>query len=80
MYKVYILQSLKNKRYYIGHTKNLENRLAEHNSGRVRSTKAYVPWLVIYTEKRETRPEAYQREREIKNYKSGVQFKGLLGV
>ena len=32
MHIVYILQSLKDKSYYIGITKNLDKRLKEHNS------------------------------------------------
>ncbi|KAA0242406.1 MAG: GIY-YIG nuclease family protein, partial [Chlorobiota bacterium] len=51
MFYVYILKSLKVDRYYIGHTKDLERRLTEHNSSKTRSTKAYVPWKIVYCEK-----------------------------
>ena len=80
MFVVYILCSLKYNRYYIGHTKNINSRLAEHNRGKVRSTKAFVPWKVIYTETFETKPDAYQREMEIKSYKSGNAFKKLISI
>ena len=40
MFFVYILRSKKAERYYTGHTANIDKRLREHNSGKVRSTKA----------------------------------------
>ena len=80
MYKVYILQSRIKNRYYIGHTEDLDNRLSVHNSGRVRSTKAYLPWNIIYTENFQTKSEAQKREYEIKSYKGGIKFKKLLGL
>ena len=78
MYYVYILKSLKNKRYYIGHTGDLQRRLTEHNSGKTKSTKGYVPWIIVYTEIYKTKSEAYKREKEIKSYKSGIKFKKLI--
>ena len=80
MYKVYILKSTINNRYYIGHTENIDNRLNLHNSGRVRSTKPYSLWNIIHTETLKTRSEAQKREIEIKKYKGGIQFKKLLGL
>lgn len=77
MFYVYIIQSIKNKRYYIGHTNDLSKRLKEHNSGKTRSTKAYMPWKIVYREVLGTKPEAYRREMEIKSYKSGIKFKEL---
>ncbi len=78
MFKVYILRSPKFDRYYVGHTKNLVKRLNEHNNGKVRSTKAYLPWVVVYTENYDTKSEAFKREQQIKSYKSGEAFKKLL--
>lgn len=78
MYYVYILKSKNFSRYYIGNTNDLKRRLAEHNTRRARSTKAYVPWEVIYVEKFFTKSEAVFREMEIKSYKSGFKFKELI--
>jgi len=78
MYKIYVLQSLLNKRYYIGHTKNLDKRLKQHNSGKVRSTKNSKPWKLIYTEEFPTKQGAYKRELQIKSYKGGEAFKRLI--
>lgn len=78
MFYVYILKSKIVERFYIGHTNNLVRRLEEHNAGKTRSTKAFVPWEIVYTEKFLTKTEAYNREMEIKSYKSGLKFKELL--
>jgi putative endonuclease len=62
MYKVYILQSLKDKRTYVGYTDNLNRRLFEHNSGRNKSTKNRVPFKLLFSEDFESRKEAKKRE------------------
>ena len=80
MYQVYILESLKKKIYYIGHAAVAEVRLVDHNNGRVKSTKGYLPWKIVHLEKYETKSEAQTREYEIKSYKSGVKFKKLLNL
>lgn len=80
MYFVYILQSILHGRYYVGHTGNIDDRLIRHNEGRVRSTKNYKPWKIVYAEKYKTKGEAYKRELEIKSYKGGIKFKKLLGL
>ena len=78
MHYVYILQSKKDGKYYIGYTSNLESRLAYHNSGQQRSTKHRIPFEMVYFEKYETRREALKREKEIKSYKGGNAFCKLL--
>jgi len=50
MYYLYILLSEKYSRHYIGITGNLEKRLEKHNTSSVRSTKAYAPWKMVYSE------------------------------
>jgi putative endonuclease len=67
---VYILRSHKTGKYYIGQTKNLENRLSRHNKGRVRSTKSGRPWeLVVYYECT-SRIEAMKLEKNLKKLKN----------
>ena len=78
MYKTYIIKSLAKERYYIGHTKDLSRRLDEHNSGKTKSTKPYVPWELVYHESFNTKNDAYAREIKIKSYKGGRAFKSLL--
>jgi putative endonuclease len=75
---VYILQSLKDSRYYIGETSDVTARLAFHNAGLQRSTRNRKPFKLILTETYETRPEALAREKQIKSWKGGEAFKQLL--
>ena len=69
-YCVYIIQSQTTGRYYIGSTENVESRLARHNQGRSKYTRAQRPWILVYTQLFETRTEALKREKEIKERKS----------
>ena len=69
MFYTYILKSLTSKRFYIGHTNNLELRLQRHNENKVISTKNRGPWNLIYCEKYNTRSEAMKRERYLKSLK-----------
>ncbi|MBI5733794.1 MAG: GIY-YIG nuclease family protein [Candidatus Kerfeldbacteria bacterium] len=78
MFITYILKNESNQKYYIGHTKNLGQRLLRHNRGLVRSTQNGIPWRVMYTEEFNPKPEAYKRELQIKSYKSGEAFKKLI--
>ena len=78
MYRVYVLKSEKQLRYYVGHRHDLDARLAAHNGGKVRSTKAYRPWIVVYSESCANKQEAYKREFQIKSYKGGEAFKKLV--
>jgi putative endonuclease len=66
MYYLYILQSEKTGRYYIGVTSNVQRRLKEHNSGLVKSTAPYKPWELKRVEEFSDINSAYQRERFIK--------------
>ena len=75
---VYILQSLKDKKYYIGETSNVALRLLFHNAGKQRSTKNRIPFIIILIEQFETREEALQREKQIKSWKGGNAFKTLI--
>ena len=50
MYYVYVLQSLKDKKLYIGYTANLRRRLKEHKHGGSESTKKRLPFRLIFYE------------------------------
>jgi putative endonuclease len=78
MYLVYILRSTRQRRFYIGHTSDINKRLQTHNNGEVRSTKAYRPWAIVYTEPHENKQDAYGRELKVKSYKGGEAFKRLI--
>jgi len=73
MYFVYVLYSKVFDRIYIGMTQNISNRLQEHNSGQNTSTKAFVPWEMVYIENLETRILARAKEIKLKS-SSGRRF------
>ncbi|MGQ9572346.1 MAG: GIY-YIG nuclease family protein [Dehalococcoidia bacterium] len=76
---VYVLQSLKNERYYIGHSGNMERRLAEHNAGKVRATRYGLPWKLVHTEVCQDAREARRREYYLKSQKSRRYIDALIG-
>ena len=67
---MYILASETTGRCYIGCAECVGTRVAEHNAGKVTSTRGRGPWTVVYTEECEDRVAATRREREIKSKKS----------
>ena len=77
-YFVYILQSQKDGRYYIGSTRDVEARLIFHNKGLQRSTRNRIPFVLVRSETYTSKSEALQREKQIKAYKGGNAFKQLL--
>lgn len=66
MFYVYVLKSKLNGDIYVGFTKDLRNRLKLHNSKRVKSTKGYVSWILIYYEAYASKSDAIRREKELK--------------
>jgi putative endonuclease len=75
---VYILQSQKDLKYYIGFTTDLEKRVEYHNCGRQRATKKRIPFNLIYNEGFKSKKEALKREKQIKSFKGGKAFKALI--
>ncbi|MCX6764674.1 MAG: GIY-YIG nuclease family protein [Candidatus Nealsonbacteria bacterium] len=67
MYYIYILQSLKDMRTYVGYTNNLKRRLKLHNSGQVIATKHRKPLKLLFSEEFITAQEAKKREQYWKN-------------
>lgn len=78
MFTVYILQSESSDKFYIGYTSNIEDRLNRHNGNREKSTKHKGPWKIVYMEVFTNRNTAMRREKIIKSYKGGKEFKKLL--
>lgn len=77
-YYVYILRSKVDGRLYKGHTEDLDQRLNQHNSGKTKSTKGFVPWDLVYHEKYETREEAIIREKYFKTGSGRAFLKKLI--
>jgi putative endonuclease len=67
MYYIYVIQSEKFAKNYTGLTKNLEERILEHNSGATFSTKPYIPYKLIYSETAPDLTQARKREKYLKS-------------
>ncbi|PIU37397.1 endonuclease [Candidatus Roizmanbacteria bacterium CG_4_8_14_3_um_filter_34_9] len=80
IFYVYIIKSSKTNKYYIGYTNNLERRLFEHNHNNTQSLKNKGPFILIYKEQFINKLDATKRERQIKSYKGGNEFKKLLNI
>ena len=63
---VYILQSQSTGRYYVGQSKNLDERVAYHNASYSKSLKNRGPWKLVHFEEYLTRGDAIRREIYIK--------------
>ncbi len=63
---VYILRSTRFARTYVGQSRQPDERLRQHNAGKSRSTRAFVPWQRIYLEVCADHDEAERREQWFK--------------
>jgi len=66
MWFVYIIKSLKCKWYYVGSTNRLEKRIKEHNQGKSKATKPFVPFIPIFTRKFDCETDARNYEQKLK--------------
>lgn len=64
---VYVLQSVKDKHFYVGFTKNLRQRLEAHNKGLVPSTRNRKPFELVYWEGCLNQVDAAVREKYLKS-------------
>jgi putative endonuclease len=62
MFYVYILQSKKDNKLYIGYSLNLRERVNEHLKGKVLSTRNRRPMVLIYYEAYRAEKDARVRE------------------
>jgi len=71
MYYVYILQSKKNGKFYVGYHTDVQRRLSEHNAGKVQSTAPHTPYELIYFEGYRDKRDALLREKKLKHHGQG---------
>jgi len=64
---VYAIKSINRNYIYVGLTNNFERRFFEHNNGENKSTKAYKPFTLIFSENFETRVLARKKEKYLKS-------------
>ena len=78
MFTMYILQSERDGKYYIGSTDDLSKRLTRHNNGYSRYTKNRGPFKLVYREEFASRSEAKKREYYLKSLKSKSAIEKLI--
>ena len=78
MFFVYVLQSEATGRHYVGFCQDSTQRVGQHNSGIIKSTKNRGPWKLVHQEEYATRSEAMRRERFLKSGRGREEFKRLL--
>ena len=67
-YYTYVLKSKKDGEFYVGYTEKLEERIEQHNRGKVASTKERQPLELVYYEVCKNKLDATHRERYLKRY------------
>ena len=77
---VYVLRSEKDKSFYIGSTKNVEQRLNSHNSGESLSTKSKRPWVLARVEEYDSGSLALKREKFLKSAKGRRILRNLISL
>ncbi len=70
MYRVYLLTNAEGLRY-IGLSRDVARRLADHNEGRSRWTKSRGPWALSWTSEPKSLAEARKLENLLKRQKGG---------
>lgn len=77
-YYTYVLLSAQDNKFYTGYTGDLGNRLKEHQSGKVFSTKYRLPVKLVYHEACLDEEDARQREQYLKSGKGKKYLKNRL--
>lgn len=75
---VYVLKSLHHDFIYIGFTTDLKERFKEHNSGKSKSTKPYLPYDLIHYEAYKSEKDAKRREAYLKTNRGKTTLKTML--
>lgn len=68
MFYIYVLQSTKTGRRYLGSCDNLDERIRRHNLGHSKATRHGIPWTLMHSESFSSRAEATRKGRF---YKTG---------
>lgn len=73
MFYTYLLWNSETKRYYVGYTPDLKNRVKTHLSGLVKSTKSNLHYRLVWYAAFEERRMALDMEKYLKSG-SGIAF------
>ena len=78
MWYTYVLQSKKDRGFYVGFTRDLKLRFEQHNKGLVDSTCGRSPFELIYYEACLNKKDAIQREKHLKTYHGKIYLRRRL--
>ena len=67
MYYVYLIESLSNRRRYVGLTTDLAQRIREHNAGESTYTSSFRPWKLTTYIAFDSKAKAEAFERYLKS-------------
>ena len=79
-YYFYIIYSELLDKYYLGYSSNLKDRINKHNTNHKGFTGRAKDWTLVYSEKYNSKEEAYARERQVKAWKSRKLIEKLISV
>jgi len=77
-YYIYVLYNSNKNFIYIGYSESLKERVVKHNAGEVKSTKAYLPLILIFYEAYRTKSDAKRREVYLKSNKGRTTLRTML--
>ena len=77
---LYLLESVKSKRRYLGSTINPNNRIFEHNNNRVKATKNKGPWKCLFIINVGDIAEAKKIEFYIKRQKERLSVRNVVKI
>ncbi|MDZ4227789.1 MAG: GIY-YIG nuclease family protein [Candidatus Levybacteria bacterium] len=80
MFYVYILKSKIDNKLYTGFSKDLKQRIRDHDKGNVNSTKNRRPLELIYYEAYRDKESALKREKFLKTTKGKLQLKKQINI
>lgn len=78
IFYVYVLQSEKDRLFYTGYTKNIQNRIDLHNQGKILSTRDRRPLILIYLEGCLDQQDATRREKYLKSGNGKIYLRSRL--
>jgi putative endonuclease len=77
-YYVYLLRNKNKNFFYVGYSENLTQRIKDHNDGRSKSTKEYVPLELIHYEAYSNKKDAKRRELYLKTSKGRTTIRTMI--
>jgi len=77
-YYTYIIQSLKDGSFYVGHTAKLHERIRKHNRPHRGYTARKQPWVLRWAKPCDSKSHAIRLERKIKALKSASDIRKII--